>query len=230
MRLAATAGEHGSIPTGWSPPYALQGDTWCALALARAAGIQGLLPDTPVWSLAGWAPLVLQATRYRTARSLGTLAAEPEQVSYTEISVMAFGRGRPAALVPLRLLVDNLLARDIGLAYGFPKVLCPGLQVRSGTWTLLANAGDGRVVSGARGLGAAALVPLGSWLKGRAFRVELPARATRTRMVFERIQRLGPALITVSGPMRRWAGVAGVLPLGLAMQKFVLRLEEPTPA
>lgn len=230
MTLAATAGEHASIPTGWSPPYQLQGDTWCALACARAASIQELLPGTPVWSLGGWAPVVVQATHYRTARSLSTLAVKPAGVSYSEISVMAFGRGRSAALVPLRLLVDNLLARDIGLAYGFPKAHCPGLRVRSGTWTLMANAGDGRVVSGARGLGAVALAPLGSWLKGRAFRVDLPARSARTRMVFQGHHRLAPALITLSRPMRRWAGVSGVVPLGLAVQNFALRLEAPAPA
>lgn len=230
MKLVAAVGEQASIPTGWPPPYELVGDTWCALACARASGVQALVPGTPIWSLAGWAPVIMQATRYRTARSLSTAAVEPEGVSYAEVSVMAFRRGGSAALAPLRLLVDHLLARDIGLAYGFPKALCSGLRVRTGAWTLMANAGEGRMVSGARGLGAVALVPLRSWLTGRAFRVELPETSTRTRMVFQRIQRLTPALITISGPMRRWAGVAGVLPLGLAVQGFTLRLEEPAPA
>lgn len=167
---------------------------------------------------------MIQATRYTSASSI---PATRGSVSYAEISVTGIGRSSEGwSLLPLKLLVDLPLARELGEPYGFPKVLAPELRLAGGAWTLRALAGEGRVLSAARGLGGVLLTPL--WLALRHARSRLLLPRSAAYVQFEALAGISPALGHASPALRKWAfEMAFLFPLGVLLRRFRFVLEEP---
>ena len=218
----AASSDPSALFADWPPPYLLEGDSWCFLGLCRAKAIRQSLPGSRPLSLLGWAPVVLQATRYASARS----ERGGRVVSYSEVSLSAIDASPGWPLLPVALLVDEPLATDLGLAYGFPKALAD-VRVRADGWRLVALADGGRTLTAARGLGALLLTPLRWALARRRVDVRLPLSRARTAFQFRAVRRVAPAVGMVSPSLADWACGAGVLPLGVAVQGFAFTLEEP---
>lgn len=214
----------GSRPGDWSPPYRLQGDSWAFLGFARRDRVAAAAGGAPIESLLGWAPLLVQGTRYVRATSIAE--RNERSVQYTEISVTALGRrdGR-WVLVPVALLVDQPLAQRLGEPYGFPKVLA-ALRCEARAWSLYVADGDGRWLVGRRGLGALLFWPLKRWLSRWRVRVLLPGGGA-TALQFEAVERVAPAVGSVSSKLAAWAFGSVLFPVGFALQGVQFVLEAP---
>lgn len=209
----------------WLPPYRLEGDSWCFLGLASAASVAAACGATlrPL-TLFGFAPLLVQATRYVRATSIPS----GQVTSYSELSATALVRdARQWRLAPLRLAVDLALARDLGEPYGFGKDVEPDLRVGSGSWSLRLLAPGGRSLVAGRGLGALLLTPLRIALTHATLAVVLPRTGIRTRFRFERVKRVSPAVGLASGPLSSWALGSWIVPFGACMHGFSFILEPP---
>ncbi len=220
----AASSDPSALFAAWPPPYLLEGDSWCFLGFCRARTIRQRLPGSRPLALLGWSPVVLQATRYASARS----ERGGRVVSYSEVSLTAIDASRGWPLLPVALLVDEPLANDLGLAYGFPKTLAD-VRVSADGWRLVALADDGRTLTAARGPGALLLTPLRWALARRRLEVRLPLARARTAFRFRAVRRVAPAMGVVSPALRIWACGAMVLPPGVAIQGFAFTLEEPRP-
>ena len=204
------------------PPYVLAGDSWAFLGLASARRVRAEIGDARLLGLFGLAVVVLQATRYTSARPLEA----DWSVAYSELSVTAIVLGPRWSLAPVKLLVDEPLSKQIGDDYGFRKEVVP-LQLTATDWTLRLAAGDGRYLNGARGLGALLLWPLARALASMRLGVVFPKSSRRTAFAFEAVQRVAPALGIVTAPLADWACGAFIWPIGVAIQGVRFLLEEP---
>lgn len=212
----------------WPPPYRLRGDSWGLPGLARTRRVLEEYPHLQPVTLLGWSPVLVQATLYRHAQSIP--APDRGVVTYSEVSVTTLERGRAWRLLPLRLLVDVPIARDLGDPYGFPKQVEPSLRIQSGAWTLTALAGEGRRLTAVRGLGALLLWGVRTMLAHRRIPTRLPLKPIETTLAFQGIGRVAPILGLPSAALRAWAYHAWLLPIGALVQDFEFLLEVPLPA
>jgi hypothetical protein len=210
----------------WPPPYLLRGDSWCLPGMVRTRRVLDEFPHLQPATFLGWSPVVLQANHYRQAQSVS--APERGTVTYAELSVTACQSGRTWSLLPLRLLVDVPIARDLGEPYGFPKLVDPALHVQSGGWTLTAFASEGRRLTAVRGLGAFLLWGIRAMLAYRRLSTHLPLKPIKTTLAFRRVGRVAPIVGLPSTALRMWCYHALLFPIGVVVQDFEFMLEEPS--